>query len=67
MAFMLSSTETRQTIIIGSKKTTVRAPHKTRGMPAEPESIQNQLFKQKEWDHGQTRARQATVYPAVSL
>lgn len=49
LALLLTSTETRQTIIIGSKNTCFcPRPAEEASEPAEPKSIQNQLFKLRE-------------------
>lgn len=65
MALLLTSTETRQTIIIGGKNTRYcPKPAEEVSEPAELKSIQNQLFKLRE---GETHSGQASVYPAVNL
>lgn len=44
-----------------------KASRKKASEPSEPKSIQNQLFKLREGDYGETQSSQATVHPAVNL
>lgn len=67
MALLLTSTETRQTVIIGSKNI-FYSPNAAEeaSEPAETKSIQNQLFKLREGEYGRhTLAR--LLYTQLSI